>query len=434
MPTKLSVLFCSSLLVASLALPYTTQAKDPCEGIDVTATDEYEDSPIFLSLTYDDSNLALVETYLKCGADPNESSGIDWFLTTTEWAIYGGASIPMLELLIKYGGKIDYATVLSEIYTQNRNVEMLEYLIKKGASLSIRSEEDYYYEPSGNFIEDAGTTPLMNIAENNENPAIILALLRHGADATARDYRGRYAYDYAIKWNEGLENSEALQILKKAKEEDSKKDVLLKQDFWKDASLADVKKALKSGSNVHAKDNSLITPIMYAAQYNGNTEILKELVRQGADLNPADNRGQTVLFYAIRGKVNKEGISYLVNNGAKINHTDMLGNTALHLLSDSHRHFYLHEEQDYVRGEKYVEAGLSLLANGANVNIENNDGNTPLHLAAYNGRGYSHRYKNHQGFFKALLEANTDPSIKQDLLDILEHDKEYQEIILKILK
>ncbi len=437
MSHKLSALLCGSLLVASLALPYTSQAKDICEDIDIAGYDEYEGVPIPLSLAQKD-DLKLLETYLKCGADPNQEFGEDWILTTTSWVIYDGGSIPALELLVKYGGIIDYPTVLSELYTQNSSVEMLEYLIKKGAGIHIRAEEDYYYEPAGVFIEDAGKTPLMSIAQDNSNPAILLALLKHGADPKARDYRGRYPYDYTLRWNKDLHSSEAVQILKKAKEEDSKRDVFLKEDFWKNASLTGVKKALKNGSNVHAKDSSHVTPIMYAAQYSGKIELIKELVRQGADLSRADNRGQTVLFYAIRGKVNKEGIDYLVNNGAKINHTDMLGNTVLHLLSNSDKHFYLHEEKKFEASEKYIDAALSLLAAGADVNIQNNAGNTPLHTVALKNYGFGDNYENHQALFKILLEAKADPSIKNnngsDIPKIIEDNDTYRDIFSRSLK
>ena len=58
-------------------------------------------------------------------------------------------------------------------------------------------------------------TPLMDAAENNPNPEVIILLLKAGADAKAKDKHGKTAFDYAND-NQKLKGTAALKQLEEA--------------------------------------------------------------------------------------------------------------------------------------------------------------------------------------------------------------------------
>ncbi len=393
---KITTAVCGLGLITSFALPIQANAENLeklCENLDVEEYDNDYGASKFEKAIFE-NDLKTLEFYLKCGADPNLETGEDWALSIITWAVYGNADPEAIDLLIEYGGVIDNYSILSDAFGVNENEKLLRYILEKGALTNVRFEEDYYYEPSGNAVDDAGVTPLMSIAAYNPNPKIIETLIEYGADPMARDYRGRYAYDHLIQKNTEISHeSKGVELLRKAKVEGNKRDDLLNQDFWAKATLTDVSKAIKNGSNVKAQDSGKISPLMYAAQYNPSrgTEIFAELIKNGADINAVDDRGQNALFYAIRGRASKEQIDFLIDNGIDKNHQDMLGDTALMLFVMGTNDFRMYKDEDgdgyydygtngYDRDNPYIESGLALLENGVNANLTDIYGTTPLTL------------------------------------------------------
>ena len=60
--------------------------------------------------------------------------------------------------------------------------------------------------------DNNGMTALMYAGENNQNPKIVLTLLRAGADAKVKDKKGKTAFDY-LKENSDLKDSDAYRAL-----------------------------------------------------------------------------------------------------------------------------------------------------------------------------------------------------------------------------
>ena len=102
----------------------------------------------------------------------------------------------------------------------------------------------------------------------------------------------------------------------------------LSYEWWKTATVDDVKAEIKKGADVNAKDVFDVTALMVAASGNKNPEIIRTLVELGADVN-AKGGGMNVLMYAARYNENPEIIRTLVELGADVNAKDYDGWTAL---------------------------------------------------------------------------------------------------------
>jgi ankyrin repeat protein len=166
-----------------------------------------------------------------------------------------------------------------------------------------------------------------------------------------------------------------------------------------------VKKLLKEGANVNAKDKIGRSPLHKAAFYR-HIEIVKLLIENGANVNAKDNYGYTPLHdAAISGHI--EIVKLLIENGAYVNAKSYLDWTPLHYAA-----FYGH-----------IEIVKLLIEKGANVNAKDNYGWTPLHYAAFYG---------HIEVVKLLIEHGADPNIKNNkgktAID-LAREKGYSEIV-----
>ena len=68
-------------------------------------------------------------------------------------------------------------------------------------------------------------------------------------------------------------------------------------DAAKTGNIRTVKWLLVIGTDVNAKDDRGVTPLIYAA-FNGHKEIAELLIANGADVNAKDKRGKTPLDWA----------------------------------------------------------------------------------------------------------------------------------------
>ncbi len=94
------------------------------------------------------------------------------------------------------------------------------------------------------------------------------------------------------------------------------------------------------GANVHARDDSGMTPI-----FNKEIEIAEILLDAGADINTRSERGNTpLLFYTYSGYL--EGIQFLVLRGAKVKICNVDNQNGL----DIAKHFHPHTDvEEYMK-------------------------------------------------------------------------------------
>lgn len=90
-----------------------------------------------------------------------------------------------------------------------------------------------------------------------------------------------------------------------------------------------VQAAINQGENPNARDKDGITPLMYAAGYNSNPEVITTLLKAAADINARDRYNNlTPLMYAAWLNQNPEMITTLLNAGANAKAKSSAGKTA----------------------------------------------------------------------------------------------------------
>lgn len=142
----------------------------------------------------------------------------------------------------------------------------------------------------------------------------------------------------------------------------------LNKDWWKTATLEDVKKELKNGANVNAASDEDTTALMHAAIFNQNPEVIETLIDKGANVNAKNKDGSTALTKAAFNP-NPEVIKTLIDEGADVNAKSKSGSTALMFAASS---------------QKNPDAVKALLKAGADANVIDNDGNIAAINAAVN--------------------------------------------------
>ena len=138
----------------------------------------------------------------------------------------------------------------------------------------------------------------------------------------------------------------------------------------KNASVDDMKLALSTqGADVNARDSDGTTPLMLAAEYNPNPEVITLLINAGADVNARNEDGDTPLIRASLANPNPDVITALINAGADINARDKGGRTPLILAA---------------KENKNSEIISVLLEAGADAKHKDKDGKTALDYVKLN--------------------------------------------------
>ena len=129
----------------------------------------------------------------------------------------------------------------------------------------------------------------------------------------------------------------------------------------------DVQAAIDNGADVNARDTRGWTPLINAALFNQNPEVITTLLKAGADLKAEDtHHGGTALLWAAWDNLNPEVVTTLLKAGADIE----ARNTALLWAAGNNQN---------------LEVVTTLLEAGADVNAQNKSGATALmYAAAYN--------------------------------------------------
>ena len=120
-----------------------------------------------------------------------------------------------------------------------------------------------------------------------------------------------------------------------------------------------IKRLIKAGADVNAKDNNGRLPLIFAA-WELNKKLIKLLISAGADVNAKGNNGESLLHNTLGIRT----VHILIKAGADVNAQDNDGDTPLHKIAD------------------YKKLGTVelLISAGADVNAENLNGETPLLL------------------------------------------------------
>jgi ankyrin repeat protein len=153
----------------------------------------------------------------------------------------------------------------------------------------------------------------------------------------------------------------------------------------------------KIRADIEAKNDNLQLKTLHEAAKANNTGAIKRLLKVGANVEAKDNNGQTPLHVAAESfyssSIRRNAVAVLLHAGAKIEAKDNKGYTPLHLAA----------------ANGCDMAVTTLLKAGANVEAKDNNGFTPLHLAAS-----GHSYKSTKTAVASLLEAGADIEAKDN--------------------
>lgn len=177
------------------------------------------DAPLFCAIYKQD--LASAELLLQAGANPNAAGAIDLpvrpnsanlanhseHLTPLWLAIYT-KQLPLVQLLLKYKADPDDSQTdgKSLLFSALADTNILEALLDAGAKVDARDNSERFY--NGRL---ANKTLLRDAAA--EWPDAVEILLKHGADANARDGLQQTPLHYATGISENSQNRKIIELL-----------------------------------------------------------------------------------------------------------------------------------------------------------------------------------------------------------------------------
>ena len=250
-----------------------------------------------LSYVCYDSNI--LKLLIDQGVKINCQEGYDFFISSVSSHCY-----KIIVLLLENGipidctNKIGFTALMKIVYHQGK-VELLKFIIKKGANVNKQ-------------LQPGGLTPLMIAARLNNVPHLKL-LFENGADVNLKTVKGINALDIAIEFN----NTESIEILKKngavpSQETENKNNITtdsinekeILDILMKNPEPSKLHKAIAEGdyetvnelATVYTQaanecDRNLMSPIFYAVIYN-NTKAAKRLL-QVSGINRIDCFGMS---------------------------------------------------------------------------------------------------------------------------------------------
>jgi ankyrin repeat protein len=340
-------------------------------GADVNARDATGFSPLILAAGNNNLSLEAITALINAGADVNaktlEGRTAESGFTPLMVASSQRFNPDVIKALINSGADVNaknragWTPLILAAGNNDPNPEVITALINAGADVNAR-------------VRDDRSTPLILAAENCSNPEVIRILLDSGANPIAKKIiaqsRGEDKIFTAIDYARENINLKDTEIIKKL-EEKTVSALLVRErelEFIKlciRGSLEQIELAIVNGANVnarteedertplmlammdtrfapeliealinagadvHLRDETGGTPLMYAAGNNPNTEMITVLVKAGADVNVNDDNGYTPLILAAYNNTNPEMITILLELGADPKMKNRYGMTAI---------------------------------------------------------------------------------------------------------
>ncbi|XP_020291567.1 uncharacterized protein LOC109858571 [Pseudomyrmex gracilis] len=235
-----------------------------------------------------------------------------------------------------------YGTSLLYDAIENKEIEMAELLLNRGANV--------------NASDESGVTPLC-LAVKKGHVDVVKMLIDRGANVNTKTRDGTTPLHYAIKYK----NRKIAELLlnHRANVNASDKSGVTPMCLAVERRYVDgIKMFMDRGVNV---ETLFGTYSLHDAIVNKEIEIAELLLNRGANVNASNRYGVTPLCLAVKGG-HVDVVKMLMDRGANVFAKTLDGSTLLH----------------YAKNMKIAEL---LLNHGANVNASNKYGFTPLSFA-----------------------------------------------------
>lgn len=244
---------------------------------------------------------------------------------------------------------------------ENRNIELIQLLIKKGADFNVSKH--------------LAGTPLTNACEAGHKDVVEL-LLQHGANVSLIDIDGK------TPLREARANKHLTIIKQLIDNRFENRDKTLSSACY-EGDLNAVKQFIKAGAKVNLKDN-VIAPIK-AACLAGHADVVKELICEGADVNLWDGDQLPLTTACDEGHLSV--VKELIKAKANLNKEDEY-----------------HTPLTIACFRNHTQIVKELIHAKVDVNQAGKNG-TPLSIACSKG---------HLEIAKALLKAEADHNVEHD--------------------
>ena len=171
-----------------------------------------------------------------------------------------------------------------------------------------QSAEEIFYENGYSEYDE-----MMKKWWQNASVKDISNLLDKGLDINKKYQGNATLFSFACRY---ASTPDIIDILIKRGAEVNLDNALLQASERNNANI--VEHLIKLGANVNYKEGW--TPLMMAARWNSNPDIIDVLVHNGADVNAKDDGEETALQLAVYGNSNIQVAETLIKNGAKLNY------------------------------------------------------------------------------------------------------------------
>jgi len=370
---------------------------------------------IFLSRDFwkKNPNISEIDSCIALGNDITELNSYKF--DPVCWAILEKVSIKTIKYLISIDGNgVNKRTHDGRTYifwaAYKNNVELMEYLVQKGAHMDIIDSHGYslinFSATTGQlntkiydlcFVQGAdihkqlnndGANPLLLIVPFVQSPDQLTYFIEKGLTLQSLDKFGNNAFSYACK----TANFKIMEYLLKQevnpKSNNGNAVIFACKGTRSSSNSIQVFKYLDSlNVNMIAKNEKNQNALHLLALRTKDINIIDFLLSKNVPINAIDNDGNSPLANSVK-RNSPEMITHLIKNGADLSYKDKSGNSLMHIAVD-----------------RSSEIVVNLLKkHNCNLNAYNNDGLTPFHLAAMKSKN--------DKLLKFLIELGANKELK----------------------
>jgi ankyrin repeat protein len=311
------------------------------------------------------------------------------------WAASKG-NVELMEYLIAKGAKVDlvdnhgYSVINFAAVGGQQNTKVYDLCLKNGADLKK------------DLTQEGANTLLLAVA-NDKDFALTNYFASKGLDIKSTDAEGNTAFNYATKsgnipllkslLEKGVKFTDNALILASVGSRSGSNSLELYQYLeslgikpafvnknGQNALHAIVRKPkqeeiikyfISKGANINQADSEGNTPFMNAAASNPDAQLITSMIGAVKDINLKNKKGVSALAMAVRGN-SPEIVTLLIDKGADLKATDAAGDN----LSA-----YLIQSYSPQRAEAFQGKLALLQAKGINLALPQQNGNTLYHVA-----------------------------------------------------